>query len=59
MNAGKRRFPDYLDHMIEALKLARSYVEDVSKDDFLADKKTQQAIILNIMVIGEAKITAT
>lgn len=26
----------------------------MSKDDFLADKKTQQAVILNIIVIGEA-----
>ncbi len=25
----------------------------VSKDDFLADKRTQQAVILNIVIIGE------
>lgn len=56
MNAKHRRFRDldYLDHMLEAIKLARCYVEGVTKDDFLADKKTQQAVILNIVVIGEA-----
>jgi uncharacterized protein with HEPN domain len=31
-------------------------VEGFSREDFLADKKTQQAVILNIMVIGEAAI---
>ena len=48
------RHIDYLDHMLEATTLARSYVEGLDKDDFLADKKTQQAVILNILVIGEA-----
>ena len=44
----------YLDHMLEAIKLARSYVEGLSKVDFLADTRTQQAVILNIVIIGEA-----
>lgn len=44
----------YLDHMFEAIGLIRSYVEGFSKADFLADKRTQQAVILNIVVIGEA-----
>jgi uncharacterized protein with HEPN domain len=33
---------------------ARSYVEGLGKSEFLGDKRTQQAVILNIMVIGEA-----
>lgn len=45
---------DYLGHMLEAAKLARTYAESMSKEDFLDDKRTQQAIILNIVVIGEA-----
>jgi uncharacterized protein with HEPN domain len=45
---------DYLSHMLEATTLAHSYVEGFSKADFLGDKRTQQAVILNIMVIGEA-----
>lgn len=56
MNAKQRqlRHADYLEHMINAISLARSHVEGLNKDDFLADKKTQQAVILNIIVIGEA-----
>ena len=48
------RLPEYLDHMIEATRLACSYVDGLSKQEFLADKRTQQAVILNIIVIGEA-----
>lgn len=48
------RQADYLSHMLEATTLAQSYVDGVMKADFLEDKKTQQAVILNIMVIGEA-----
>ena len=56
MNAGQRnsRHLDYLEHIAEAIKLARSHVEGLGKADFLADKKTQQAVILNLIVIGEA-----
>lgn len=48
------RQADYLSHMLEAATLAQSYVEGLGKADFLSDKRTQQAVILNIMVIGEA-----
>ena len=56
MNAKQRnlRHLDYLEHMAEAIRLARSHVEGLGKTDFLADKKTQQAVILNLIVIGEA-----
>lgn len=50
----ENRLFDYLGHMLEAAQLARSYVAGMDKDDFFADKRTQQAIILNIVVIGEA-----
>lgn len=40
--------------MLEAAQLACSYVADADKVVFLADKRTQQAVILNIIVIGEA-----
>lgn len=48
------RLPDYLDHMIEAARSACGYVEGMSKAEFLADRRTQQAVIYNIAVIGEA-----
>ncbi len=47
------RLPDYLDQLIESTQLAYSYVEGMSKADFMADKRTQQAVILNLIVIGE------
>ncbi len=48
------RQADYLSHMPEVTTLAQSYLQGLSNADFLKDKKTQQAVILNIMVIGEA-----
>ena len=47
------RIPDYLDHMLEAAVQACAYVEGLSKEDFLHDKKTQQAVVLNPILIGE------
>ncbi len=50
----ENRLPNYLDHILEAAHQACSYVEGLSKEDFLADKRTQQAVILNVVIIGEA-----
>lgn len=50
----QNRLPDYLDHMLEAARQACSYVEGMAKDDFMVDKRTQQAVILNVVIIGEA-----
>jgi uncharacterized protein with HEPN domain len=47
------RLTDYLEHMQEAARLACSYVEGLTKQDFLEDKRTQQAVILNLILIGE------
>ncbi|MDK9701752.1 MAG: DUF86 domain-containing protein [Sulfuritalea sp.] len=51
---GSSRAFDYLDHMVEAITLARSFTEGMAKPDFFADRKTQQAVILNLIVLGEA-----
>ena len=48
-----KRLPDYIDHMLEAAGQACSYVEGMPKPDFLEDKRTQQAVVLNLIVIGE------
>ncbi|MGE3693159.1 MAG: DUF86 domain-containing protein [Novosphingobium sp.] len=45
---------ELLEHILESATLSISYVEGLSKEDFLADKRTQQAVILNVIVIGEA-----
>lgn len=50
----ENRLPDYLDHMIEAARQVCDYLEGMSKEGFLDDKRTQQAVILNLIIIGEA-----
>lgn len=48
------RWEDYLNHMIEAAGDALSYVDGLGLTDFLEDKRTQQACIMNLLIIGEA-----
>lgn len=48
------RLPDYLDHMKQAASDACDFVNDLSKDAFLKDKRTQQAVIMSLIIIGEA-----
>jgi uncharacterized protein with HEPN domain len=48
------RVRDYLGHMLEAISLIGGYVEDMSEVDFLNDRKTQDAVIRNFEIIGEA-----
>ncbi len=50
----ENRLPDYIDHIQQAAADACSFVEGLSKDDFLTDKRTQQAVIMNLIIIGEA-----
>lgn len=50
----ENRLPDYLDHMQQAATDACSFVDGLSKDDFLEDKRTQQAVIMSLIIIGEA-----
>lgn len=39
----QNRLPDLLDHMQDAAHQACGYVAGLSKDDFLADRRTQQS----------------
>ena len=50
----ENRLPDYIDHIQQAAADACSFVEGLAKDDFLTDKRTQQAVIMNLIIIGEA-----
>lgn len=50
----ENRLPDYLDHIQQAAIDARSFVEGLAKEEFLADKRTQQAVIMSLIIIGEA-----
>ena len=48
------RRADYVRHMYEALRLAQSHVAGMDEAAFLADAKTQQAVVFNLIVLGEA-----
>ena len=48
------RLPDYLDHMHQAATDACAFVEGMGKAGFLKDKRTQQAVIMSLIIIGEA-----
>ena len=37
------RLIDYLEHILEAARLACSYAEGLDKNDFLSDRRTQQS----------------
>jgi uncharacterized protein with HEPN domain len=50
----EHRLPDYLDHMQQAATDACGFVEGLTKEDFLEDKRTQQAVIMSLIIIGEA-----
>ena len=50
----ENRLPDYLDHLQQAATDACGFVEGLGKDDFLDDKRTQQAVIMSPIIIGEA-----
>lgn len=48
------RLSDYLDQIRQAATDACGYVGGLNKADFFADKRTQQAVIMNLIIIGEA-----
>jgi uncharacterized protein with HEPN domain len=47
------RLNTHVAQMLESVELAMSYVEGQSQAEFIADRKTQQAAVLNLIVIGE------
>lgn len=49
----ENRLPDYLQHMRQAAADAVGFVEGMSRDEFLADKRTQQAVVMSLIVLGE------
>ncbi len=46
---------DHLEHMQEAARFACSHVDGLGKVDFLADKKTQHAVLFNLLVLGRSR----
>lgn len=50
----ENRLPDYLEHMRQAAIDACTFVEGIDKAEFLLDKCTQQAVVMSLIIIGEA-----
>ena len=50
----ENRLFDYLDHMRVAATNACDFIGGMAKEEFLKDQRTQQAIIMSIVIIGEA-----
>lgn len=48
------RLPDYIEHMQQAAIDACTFVEGLCFTNFLEDKHTQQAVIMSLIIIGEA-----
>lgn len=49
----KRRDKDFLSDIKEAMGLITSYMKGLTYKKFLADRKTQDAVVRNFEVIGE------
>ncbi len=48
------RLVDYLDHMRQTIADAQSFTEGMAQADFEQDKRTQQAVVMSLIVLGEA-----
>ena len=48
------RLTETLEQIVKAARLACAYVEGMERADFLVDTRTQQAVVMNLVIIGEA-----
>jgi len=48
------RVLDYLEHIVQAVSNIDEYTADMDESAYLADRKTQDAVVRNFEVIGEA-----
>ena len=50
----KRRDREYLADLAEAVQRIVAYTGELTYEEFLADRKTQDAVLRNLQVMGEA-----
>lgn len=43
----------YLDQILDSIRKIESYASGFSKEEFMADEKTQSAVLLQLILIGE------
>ena len=48
------RVKEYLNHILEAIERINRYSNGMDEEEFLQDEKTQDAVIRNFEIIGEA-----
>jgi uncharacterized protein with HEPN domain len=48
------RINDYLSHILEAIERINRYIGHMAEEEFCQDEKTQDAVIRNFEIIGEA-----
>lgn len=48
------RLTDYLKQMTQGATDALSFTEGLDQDDFIADLRTQRAVVMSLMIVGEA-----
>lgn len=48
------RLDDYLEHIERAAAEACEFVGGMSKEEFLEDRRTEQAVVMELTIIGEA-----
>ena len=48
------RRADYLEHMQQAASDAMGFIDGMNREDFAGDKRTQQAVIMSLVILGEA-----
>ena len=49
-----RRDQDYLNDILEAMERIGEYIAGLTREGFMLDRKTQDAVIRNLEIIGEA-----
>jgi uncharacterized protein with HEPN domain len=54
MNRHPLRAHDYIEHMLDAAQAIREFISGLTEEQFLADRKTRDAVVRNIEILGEA-----
>ena len=54
MNRSALRLEDYLGHILQAISRIETYCADMSEVGFISSQITQDAVIRNFEIIGEA-----
>lgn len=50
------RLPSLLLQMSQAVNDALSYVDGMTREEFLEDRRTEQAVVMNLVILGEIAV---